>query len=222
MRTLLALLATLGLTASALAQGTVNFNNNVCTGTAAQPVTDFNGVPVAGSDFVAQLYYGGTPYELRPVTNAPARFSISAPGVWSGGTRTLIGFHAGDMVWLQVRVWNASLFPSYESAVEAGAWRWANCPFTYTVPDSVMPPPQAFWMSNFSGYVCLPTPDVGWFSCWRSGNLLLLDWMNAEVTQTRNLADSLWESVTNRLVSLTNEASFFKVQPVLIPPPGGR
>lgn len=214
-----------GVTASALAQGTVNFNNNVTFATTADRlVRDISGAPLVGTHFVAQLYYGRTPYELRPVTNAPARFRVtttSNPGTWSGGARTLNGFYPGETVWLQVRVWNYWAFPNYESAVGYGAVCGVSCPFTYAIPAEGAPP-NAFFMENFRGMMGLPGCSVGWFSCWRSGNLLLLDWVNAEVTQTRNLADPLWESVTNRVVSMTNEASFFRVQPAPTPPPGGR
>jgi len=226
MRTLLTLLAAAGVAAPALAQGTVDFNNNVSFTTPGDRLVyaSYPSVPLVGTDHVAQLYYGRTPYELHPGTNAPAQFRVATttiPGTWSGGSRTLVGFDPGETVWLQVRVWDATLFPSYESAVEAGDLRWASCPFTYTVPVEGSPP-GAFFMENFRGNACLDCCEVGWFSCWRSGNLLLLDWMSAEVTQTRNLADPLWESVTNRVVSMTNEASFLRVQPAPTPPPGGR
>jgi len=120
MRTLLRLFAMAGMVGSALAQGTVIFSNlSHFATTADRLVRGPDGAPLVGTDFVAQLYYGPTPENLRLVTNAPARFRVpttSYPGTWSlvNGTR-LIGFDAGDTLWLQVRVWNSTLFPDHES-----------------------------------------------------------------------------------------------------------
>lgn len=99
MRTLLALLATAGMATSALAQGTVIFNSDVWESTVPRRVLDMNGAPLVGTDWVAQLYHGSTPYDLHPVTDAPARFRFATTtqaGTWEGGTRTLTGLRPGD------------------------------------------------------------------------------------------------------------------------------
>src|SRR6266511_1074375 len=93
-------------TASAFAQGEVNFNNNSPFSTTADRlVRDSSGALLVGTNWYAQLYYGavGTPEtSLTAVTTTtggaligPAHFrpgTPSAPGTWTaGGPRQLIG-----------------------------------------------------------------------------------------------------------------------------------
>jgi hypothetical protein len=198
---------------------TVNFNNNVLFRTSGDRlVYGLSGWRVVGPEFTAQLYYGRTPHELRPVTNAPARFRpvpTSMPGTWSGGMRSLAGFNPGEMVWMQVRVWNATLFPAgYEAAVEAGVWHWASCPLTYTIPtlQTGLPSPDAFYMEGFRGNSCLDCCTPGWFNYWRTSNSLVLDWQSVRVTQKPDLAHPAWVAVTNQVFSLTSGPRFFKVE----------
>jgi len=217
MRTFLTLLAMTGATASSLAQAAVNFNNTVYFLTAADRlVRDFNGAPLVGTNFAAQLYYGPTADNLRAVTNAPARLRVpttSSPGTWVGGTRTLVGFNPGDTVWLQVRVWDRSLFPDYESAVAGGGVRGQSCSFAYTIPPAEAPP-EAFWMENFPG---IPGPmdcGLGWFTYGRSSNELVLSSVQRSVSHGKDLQQTSWQplgDIPTRKIPMTNEAGFFLI-----------
>lgn len=168
MRKLIALLAVSVVTVSALAQGTVNFNNNVWTGTSSRPVFAPDGVTrLVGTDYVAQLYFGtvGTPAaSLQPIGNV-GRFRVvttASPGTWSGSTITLPGIAAGQTAALQVRVWNATLFPAgYAAAVAGGGIRGASGEFSYTVPAGSTPAPNEFWMANFGSFtLVVPEPST--------------------------------------------------------------
>jgi hypothetical protein len=165
-RRLLALLALLGVTAPALAQGTVNFNNNVFGTPTSRPVLDYpGGHPLIGTDFVAQLYYGsvGTPATSLTPVGAPGRFRLALttnPGSWMGGTRTLNGILAGQTASLQVRVWNVTAFPTYEASLVGGGVRGTSPVFDYTVPLGPMPAPNEFWMWNFSWGRTIPEPST--------------------------------------------------------------
>lgn len=156
-------------TATAWAQGTVIFNNNTAFATIAERRMRCADGPLVGTHFVAQLYYGtqGTSANsLVPVASPPARFRIpttTQPGTWSGGTRTLEGITFGQTATLQVRVWNYSLFPTYDASVSGGGVRGATASFDYTVP-SPGSPPQAFFMENLRGFTilapCIPEPST--------------------------------------------------------------
>jgi len=231
MRTFLILLAMAGVTGSVLAQGTVSFNNGVTFKAGGDRlVRDAAGAPLVGTQFVAQLYYGPSPDDLRPVTNAPARFRVpttTAPGTWSGGTRTVPGYGAGDTLWLQVRVWNYALFPTYEDAVAGGGIRAQSCAFTYTIPGGGTPAPEEFWIENFPG---IPGPmdcSQGWFlwgvsSDSLSRDLLVLASGQAGIWQAADLGQPSWEPVTNPAtprIPMTNSAEFFLI--VRPRPPSG-
>lgn len=112
----------------AIGQGTVNFQN--VTGTAgpggsAHVTNILTGTRVvAGTTFVAQLYYGASgasANQLIAVTNPPIGFNQA--GLFSGGVRNLdaavVGICAtgARTVTLQVRSWQASLGPTWESAL---------------------------------------------------------------------------------------------------------
>lgn len=169
MRKLIALLAVSVVTVSALAQGTVNFNNNVWTGTSARPVflgTD-NTTRLVGTDYVAQLYFGsaGTAAGSLTAVGALGRFRVattSSPGTWGSGTTiTLPGIGAGQTAALQVRVWDATLFPAgYQAAVSGGGWTGASSVFDYTVPAGSTPAPNEFWMNNFASFNVVPEPST--------------------------------------------------------------
>src|SRR5688572_29052225 len=68
------------------AQGTVNFNNSVLVPYLHDTVIvrGLDASSLAGTNYVAQLYYGASASLLAPLTNAPARFrpKTSGPGIW--------------------------------------------------------------------------------------------------------------------------------------------
>src|SRR6266511_2386326 len=164
-------------TASAFAQGEVNFNNNSAfVTTADRLVRDPSGTALVGTNWYAQLYFGAATApesSLIPVTTGtggtpvgPAHFRPgvpSAPGTWTaGGTRQLIGFNPGDTVTLQVRVWDGSLFPDFAAAVAGGGIWGTSTTFAYTAP-ALSPPPaaSAFFMENLRGFqLIVPEPSV--------------------------------------------------------------
>jgi len=176
--------------ASAFAQGTVNFNNN---GLVNPPLPDnlaiFYGNPSAGGHrltlgdgtYVAQLYFGAPgsmESALTPVASPAANFRASTttlPGTWSGGTRTLTGFAAGAAVVLQVRVWNTADGSDYGTAFAKnnGLYTGKSPIFNYTVPNPG-DPASAYLMANFTGFtVAVPEPSVIVLGILGAGALLL-------------------------------------------------
>ena len=146
------------------AQTVVDFNNLRAFVTPGDRlIYDYpSGVPLVGTNYVAQLYYGTDAASLVPVTTAPARFRVpttTAPGTWSGGNRTLTGFTAGMTATLQVAVWDSNFGLTFDQARAAGAFWGLSQPFTYTIP-SAGAPPAAYYMENFRGFVLIPEPST--------------------------------------------------------------
>src|SRR5688572_7926756 len=102
MKTFALILFSLAGALGALAQ-TVDFNNTrTLSATADRRVYKIPSGPLVGTHFVAQLYYGANAGSLSPVTSNPVRFrnipnTDPLAGTWSGATRTLTGFNAGDV-----------------------------------------------------------------------------------------------------------------------------
>jgi hypothetical protein len=97
------------------------------------------GTLLTGTNWVAQLYCGSNAWELRAITNRPARFrppTTTLPGVWSGGHRTIHGFAMSEPVTLQVRVWDGTQHSSFEEALAAGGIFGASAPFLFTNGNS--------------------------------------------------------------------------------------
>ena len=209
----------------------VNFNNDVSFRTPGDRlVRDGLGAPLVGTNFVAQLYHGPTPDDLRPITNAPAKFrppTTPTPGTWSGGPCRLPDYRAGDTVWLQVRVWDILRFPTYEGAVAGGGVHAKSCPFTHTFPGGCVPFSE-YIMENFPGIPGPPDCSAGWHSWAAADNppsgdqLLVLAHVNVGVWRATNLDQPSWQVTTNPAtlrVPMTNSAEFFLI--VRPRPPSG-
>jgi len=117
-----------------------------------------------GTNWWAQLYDGADANSLVPVAAAPALFRevpATQPGTWRGGNRILSGFNGGDTVVLHVKVWNGSLFPTFETAIESpGAIYGVSDRFTYFIPTLQNPPATLLFMENFRGFQLVPEPPV--------------------------------------------------------------
>jgi hypothetical protein len=176
------------------AQGTVDFNNNVSFATSADRlVRDVSGMPLVGTNYLTQLYYG-TPGSaegsLVPVMSPPARFrsaTTSFPGTWSGGTRTLQGFLAGNEVSLQVRVWDSAASATWEQAAAIGfdgTEYGVSGVFSYVVPPGG--PQGLFYIENFRGFTLVPEPSIALLGI--VGIVGLYFWRRGRTQEGRNAA----------------------------------
>jgi hypothetical protein len=164
-------------------QALVDFANHRMFETPADRlVRDISGAPLVGQNYLAQLYYGAegaSQSSLSPVTAAPATFRASTtdlPGTWIGGERRLSGFSIGDFVVLQVRVWDGTVAPSYETAEALnflGTQHGVSEPFTYRVP-SLSQPSWLFYIENFRGFTLVPEPSIVALAVLGIGGVLLL------------------------------------------------
>src|SRR5262245_6537310 len=174
---------------NALPQGYVNFNNNGLFAGNPPSVLVYlgdpakGGTPLVGTNWLAQLYYGaqGSPESnLIPVESAPAHFRVpttSNPGTWSGGTRDLVGFSGNDTVFLQVKVWDGALFPTYEAALGASGITGKSILFNFTIcPPGSCGGPNPEAMANFRGFNLVPGMPPLSAILSRNQNQLILSW----------------------------------------------
>jgi hypothetical protein len=140
---------------------TVDFNNTRTFATVADRTVRNGGSLLVGTDFVAQLYYGANAGSLNPVTSNPVRFrnvpsTDPLAGTWSGATRTLAGFNAGDTVTLQVWVWNSTGGATFQTT----QFRGQSGTFTYRIPAAGSLPSD-YYIEGFRGFtIAVPEPSI--------------------------------------------------------------
>jgi hypothetical protein len=187
-KTLLTLtLVTLGACA-ALAQGTVNFNNTATTygDGIDRLVRGTDGAPLTGQNYVAALYFGATADAVNQLAVSAAtptlegsigRFRVSttaSPGTWSGGSRTFPAPTGarGATIFCQIRVWDQTLFPTYELAKNGGI-TGASEVFSYAISASENPGASELVMRNLRGFQLVPEPSTIALAVLGLGSLLL-------------------------------------------------
>jgi len=164
---------------TASSQGIVAFANTGSYPTTADrrvydPITC---APLVGANWVAALYFGAESDNIHnlavrslddlTLASAIARFrsidpSHSLAGTWVGGYRFLLGTMVAQTLTMQVRVWDMSLFPTFEDAKAMGGYALESAPFGYVVPGS-LGDSSALKMDNFQGITppeCIPEPSV--------------------------------------------------------------
>ena len=101
-----------------LADGRIDFRNFI-PGLLDNPVFGFDGVALAGTNYVAQLFVGDSGNNLREVSSAVPFATGTAAGYWQAGTNETImldNVAAGDSVIAQVKIWDAASAATYEAA----------------------------------------------------------------------------------------------------------
>jgi len=169
MKTLVCLVMVSVSTVPAAAQGQVNVNNRGLP--TAQVVRNFVGMPLVGTNFVAQIVYGANAGSLTATLGdvMPFRVATTAyPGTWnpgSAGIRTLTGFVAGNTVSMRVNVWDSTVFSSWSAAsaaLSAGHY-WtitqagSSAVFSYTVGTAG--DPRSLNIMDFTGFSLTSLPS---------------------------------------------------------------
>lgn len=168
MATILFFLACLCMPIACWSQGTVNFRNSpvlFVDGIDRYVYLDFlGGTRLVGSSYVAELRYGTDASSLNAVAPLVAPFRDIPPddllaGIWRGDTTTLNGFTEANLVTLQVRVWDMSIFSTYDQASSSpGAIFGASQPFSYRVPPLGIL--EGHQIENFRAFALVPEPSV--------------------------------------------------------------
>lgn len=126
------------------------------------PVFSINGItPVAGTNFVAQLYLGSTLALLRPV-GTPSAFSGSGPlaGYFRSALVTSPTVPSGSTAFAQVRVWDVNRGVSYEEARALGGV-FGKSGILQLTAGSVSSPSQLVGLQSFSLKAGLPSFVAG-------------------------------------------------------------
>lgn len=120
-----------------------------------RPVLDPAGQLLADTNFVAQLFRVDGPPVLVPAPEGrseAAHFFPERPGYFlAGSIRQIPGVSPGQTVQLEVRVWDRSLFSSYEAAVSGGGTTGSSGPFAYAYNPGPVPSPADALMREFPG-----------------------------------------------------------------------
>ena len=114
-------------------------------------VLGLDGLPLAGTNWQAQLYRDtGSGLILVPGVGT-GRFpspTSSGRGTWSGGVRELVGVAPNEVVQLEVRIWDATLYGTFEAAAVAGGITGTSGLFEYVYTESQPLAPSDSWMRN--------------------------------------------------------------------------
>ena len=122
------LLATFALVCTVRAQSKFELANHRLPGVNA-PVFNSLGIPLAGSNYLAELWGGATPDLLTPLVLIDRNNSREIVPFLSGGyfipTATsdnlcVLEVNPGGFAWLQVRAWDARLGSTYEEVLASG------------------------------------------------------------------------------------------------------
>jgi len=174
--TLIALIVAAGL-ASVSGQGTVNFANTPFGDGIDRSVYWCNGAnleKLTGTNYVAALYFGVSPASLnsfavrslgdQSLASAVGHFrdidqTNPLAGTWVGGLRYFPGIEVGQVVELQVRIWDFSLFATYAEAIAQGGFTVRSDVFSYvaTTPDDSL---RMWNLRAFAPLTCVPEPSI--------------------------------------------------------------
>src|SRR5439155_26746666 len=155
-----------------LSQGQVNFAS-IPSLFVNDPTTDrfvscIESGALVGTNWAAQLWYGVGELPATDLTMTADPIAHFRPpgtalaGTWLGGERLLPGTSPGQILTLQVRVWDTSLSPTYFGALNNGVPHGSSGTFDYMVPAPDAPP-DAFVMYGFQGFAftcVVPEPST--------------------------------------------------------------
>jgi hypothetical protein len=169
-----------------LAQGSVSFITYYPLFGVNAPFYDYQGRPLLGPDYVAQMYAGQSANSLTPV-GAPVGFGLPdgrKAGYVFGDIVEIPFIHGFDPVWVQVRAWAVAGGATYEQAVAAGAYTGlSNVLFLPTTgdPSSVTQPALMVGLQ----FVGVPEPAPWQLGLFGFGALALLPHQRSRVPGPR-------------------------------------
>jgi PEP-CTERM motif-containing protein len=124
------------------------------------PVSDASGTPLAGTNYLAELWGGVADDSLTPTVAAVARTRVITPFTSRGyfdyldptgdNYPAVLNVNPGTAAALQVRAWDARLGATYEDAVAAGLGGYGESPVFF-----------ASGTSPFCEPPCAPAPLLG-------------------------------------------------------------
>jgi hypothetical protein len=148
---------------SAFAQGTLTFAN-AGPGCVFRIFPDST-TPASGSSWMADLYWASgtvTDSTTLAALNAPAPFDTGAQaGYFTGGQRTIPGEATGNVITVQVRVWNTAggNFATWAAAQAAGGFIGESILTQITLGGPPGTPPYMTGLNGTKVFVLIPEPS---------------------------------------------------------------
>lgn len=155
-------------------QGTFFLQNYSPSDGVNAPVFDAQSVPLAGSDYLAELWGGPTPDSLAPAVSFGSR--VMAPFLTGRGAGyfqhmsvvdvEIPSVPGGAWAWLQVRAWDARLGATYEAVVASGLGGYGESNFLQLIAGGAGVPPSLpaplIGLQSFSLREIVPEPSAAW------------------------------------------------------------
>lgn len=133
------------------------------------PVVDpTTGDPLAGREWMAQPYIGGSSHDLRPVGPALPFYSDSLAGFYRKeitSTRIIPFIDPGQAATVQIRVWQTHGGPDFESALAGGANFFASNIFSVITGGAGSPPTFPASLDGLTEFYYnsgLPVSEISW------------------------------------------------------------
>jgi len=193
------------------------------------PVFDSQGVPLAGTNYLAELWGAAAPDSLKPLVlleNGGARlikpFWTDGYVIPTGDSALVVPDVPGyGWAWLQMRAWDAKLGPTYEEAEARGLGSYGESPLFYTkggyAQDQFPEPGPLIGLQSFR---LRPGSAVLMRSISRQGDQVVIEWnpgfKRYQLQQTSLLVDP-WEDMgqPTTALAITNPimggARFYRV-----------
>lgn len=173
------------------------------------PVFDAQGVPLAGTNYLAELWGGAAVDSLQPALNTDqgnqrviVPFWNVPPGYFSSsvGFLSVVTVPEGGRAWLQVRAWDARLGSNFEAVAARGIGGYGESPLFYAqgadpLREPPEPPAPLIGLQSFSLLPVVPEPSTwellalgGMALCWVNKRRARQFWMTGYgQTTTRRL-----------------------------------
>ncbi|MBI2946004.1 MAG: hypothetical protein HYY23_00020 [Verrucomicrobia bacterium] len=194
------------------------------------PVFDAFGIPLAGTNYLAELYGGAAPDALAPAADEEGK-RLAAPFRTQGYFFNFEGAFVRSVpprawAWLQLRAWDARLGTNYEQVVARGLGGYGESPLFYARGGSQIhlgPPPQP--LVGLQSFRLRPvTPAVLMRSVRRHGDQVVIElnegFKRYQLQQTAALGQP-WQNVgepttaTSVTNNITGGTQFFRVVALL-------
>ena len=177
------------LTSQASGQASFDLRNRYTVYGINAPVFDALGMPLAGTNYAAELWGGASPGSLVPAVEVSREnIRIIVPfgtgGYFSSSAAFLsVPAESGGFAWLQIRAWDARLGSTYESVTTLGIGGYGNSPLFYargSDPNREPPEPPAplIGLQSFSLLPVVPEPGTGVLVLLGFGCLAARRWFN--------------------------------------------
>jgi hypothetical protein len=181
------------------------------------PVFDAQGVPLEGSNYLAEVWGSASPESLTPLVLIDREKSREIVPFRTGGyfvqtsssdALVVLTVQPGDWAWLQVRAWDARLGATFEEVAARGLGGYGESPLFYArgsnpfTANGALPGP----LIGLRSFSLRPVTAVLFRAITRQNDQVLLEWdpgFNGYQLQQTSLIGQAWENLGERTTNLT-------------------